>query len=91
MINLKLWEPVNKKSQIKEGSILKIVGFNERDSYKRISVKKILYMKNRKGKGWIEILINKKKNYYFNLDAYLSNDDTWGKWVKELYISKGEL
>ena len=82
------WTPVTKEEQLKQGMKIKIVAFNkERDSYKFITIKKVLYMKNRK-REWIEILINKKKNYYFNLTAYLNKEDTWGKWVKELYFQE---
>lgn len=82
---LKRWEPVTRHSQVKKGTMLKIVGINEKDSYKWITVKQVLHMKN-DTKGWVEIVINKKKNYYFNLTAYLNDDPTWGKWVKELYF-----
>ena len=87
-VNLKIWSHVNNKDQLVEGSIIKIVGFSDEDSYKRISIKKVLKMKSRDGRRWTEILINKRKNYYFNLDAYLDNKDTWGRWVKELYVRK---
>jgi len=88
MINYKIWEPVINENQIKEGSIIKIIGISPRDSYKRISVKKVLLMRCSDGRKWIEILINKRKNYFFNLDAYLNKEPMWGKWVKELYIRK---
>ena len=87
-INTALWEPVTNENQITNISIIKIVGIPPKNSYRRISVKKVLHMKNGKDKEWIEILINKKKNYYFNLTAYLNNTPTWGKWVKELYVRK---
>ena len=88
MVNLKIWEPVTRESQLKEGSIIKIVGFVPKNSYNRISVKKVLKYNCSDGSKWTEILINKKKNYYFHLGAYLHNEDTWGKWVKELYVRK---
>lgn len=88
-VNLKIWEPVTKKSQLKEGSVIKIVGIAPKNSYNRITVKKVLKMKSLNNrKQWTEILINKKKNYYFHLDAYLSGESTFGKWVKELYVRK---
>jgi len=90
MIN---WKPVTKESQLKKGTTIKIVGLNSEDSYKWITVKEVLYMKNRDGKKWIEILINKKKNYYFNLTAHLNDEPMWGGWVKELYykVAKKEI
>lgn len=88
MINTKIWEPVINESQIKNDSVLKIVGFSSKDSYKRITVKKVLNMEGRDGREWVEILINKKKNYFFNLSAYLGKEKTWGKWVSELYVRK---
>lgn len=87
-VNLKLWEPVTKKSQIEAGSILKIVGFCEKNSYKRIRVKQVLQMTSTSGKCWTEVVINKRKNYFFHLDAYLNGEETWGKWVKELYVRR---
>ena len=87
-INLKIWEAVTQKDQLRDGSIIKIVAFSGRDSYKRITVKKVLEMEGANGRKWTEILINKKKNYYFNLDAYLGHEKTWGKWVSELYVRK---
>lgn len=87
-VNLKIWEPVTHKEQIKKGSILKIVGISRKDSYNRISVKEVLRMENGAGKKWIEILINRRKNYYFNLDAYLEDTPMYGKWVHDLYIRK---
>lgn len=84
------WIPVTKINQLNEGIMIKIVGFSEKDSYKWIRVKKVLKMKAQNPKReWIEILINKKKNYYFNLSVYLENKPeptTWGHWVKELYF-----
>jgi len=38
-VNEKLWKPVTKKNQLKEGSIIKIIGLSEKDSYRRIAVK----------------------------------------------------
>lgn len=70
--------------------MLKIVGFSEKNSYKWITVKEVLYMKNSE-RGWVEILINKKKNYYFNLTAYLEGEKMWGNWVKELYFRTSGL
>lgn len=90
-VNLKIWEPVTKKSQLKEGSIIKIIGIAEKNSYKRITIKKVLKMKSANGHKWTEILINKKKNYYFHLDAYLKNEPAMGKWVKELYVRKPKV
>ena len=43
-VNLKIWSHVNNKDQLVEGSIIKIVGFSDEDSYKRISIKKVLKM-----------------------------------------------
>jgi hypothetical protein len=80
------WKQVTKENQLKEGTKLKIVGLNPRDSYKWITVKKVLNMESCDGKKWIEILINKRKNYYFNLTAFLNDEPTWGGWVKELYF-----
>lgn len=84
---MKLWEPVTREDQLKEGSVIKIVGIAKKNSYRRISVKKVLHMKNDRAE-WVEILINKKKNYYFNLTAYLNSEEMWGKWVKEVYVRK---
>lgn len=81
------WIPVTREDQIKVGTPLKIVGFNPKDSYKRITAKEVLGMKNVDG-SWVEIVINTKKNYYFNLTAYLNGTKTWGKWVKELYYKE---
>ncbi len=86
VINKKIWRKVTEVGQLKDGSIIKIIGLSEGDSYRRISVKKVLHMEGANGYKWIEILINKKKNYFFNLTAYLKNEATWGKWVEDLYV-----
>lgn len=86
MINKNIWEKVSSVEQLKEGSIIKIVGLASKNSYKRVSVKKVLNMKNTDGNKWVEIVINLKKNYYFNLSAYLKNEPTFGGWVKDLYV-----
>ena len=85
------WIPVTKESDLKAGTTIKIVGISDKDSYKWITVKKVLHMNAGDGRKWIEILINKKKNYYFNLTAYLNDVPMWGKWVKELYYKKKAL
>lgn len=77
----KEWIEVFSKEQIEEGSILKIVGISAKNSYESISVKKIINTKRD-----TEVIINLKKNYYFNLDAYLDNRPLWGKWVKKVYV-----
>ena len=78
MVNLKIWEPVIEINQLEKGSIIKIIGIVDKNSYNRISVKKVIDI------GDIEILINKKRNYYFNLTAYLEARPMWGKWVIKL-------
>lgn len=86
------WKPVTKVSQVKKGTKLKIIGKNPRDSYKWITAKEILRMENSQRK-WIEVLVNKKKNYYFNLTAWVYDQPMWGGWIKELYFKepkKGE-
>lgn len=80
----KEWIPVTGLNQIKQGTKLKIVGISEKNSYDSITCKKVLKMKSGE-KEWVEILINKKDNLYFNLNAYLGKEKTFGKWVKELY------
>lgn len=87
MVDLDIWEPVTSKSQLKKGSVLKIIGINPKNSYDEITVKKVLEM-NGPRRQWTEILINKRKNYYFHLDAYLGKEVTWGKWVDKLYVKK---
>lgn len=83
------WLPVTRDSELKEGMTLKIVGKSERDSYKRITIKKVLLMKDSE-REWVEILINKKKNYFFNLTAYLYNEPLAFGWVKELYYKANQ-
>jgi hypothetical protein len=83
------WISVTREEQIKKGSMLKIVGIDSKNSYDKISCKAVLHMRNRE-RNWIEILINREKNYYFNLTAYLLEKPMWGKWVKELYVLESE-
>lgn len=66
------------KSQLKEGAILKIVGHSNSDSYKKISIKMIINMPD----GDVEVLINKKRNYYFSFNLYNQRKS----WAKEVYI-----
>jgi hypothetical protein len=79
--------------QLQVGTRLKIVASNEKDCYQCISVKKLIKMWNEHGDGSLlscgpkdtEILINRKKNYYFSMNAYLKGTS----WVKEIYVLSG--
>jgi hypothetical protein len=73
--------------QLKVGTKLKIVGLDASDNYGSISVKKILYYKPLNGDApWTEILINRRKNFYFHFENYLKGESNW---VKEVYVLNG--
>jgi len=72
-MNLKTVKNIN---DIKQGDTLIITG----DIFKNDPVKAQI-VKITKQDG-TEIIINKKKNYYFNLEMYLQNKS----WVKEVKI-----
>jgi hypothetical protein len=75
-------------SQLKVGTKLKIIGKNDGDSYGSVSVKAILHCTALNGDrdNWTEILINRKKNYYFHLENYLAGKSHW---VNKVYILPG--
>jgi len=68
-------------SQLKVGTRLKIVGHSESDNYGSVSVKKIIDCNS-----WHEILINRRKNYYFHFENYLEGKSNW---AKEVYVLPG--
>jgi hypothetical protein len=77
--------------QLNIGTKLRIVASSERDCYGSVSVKKIIEMKRWDGEAWSEpydheILLNRKKNYYFSMNNYLSGKSNW---VKEVYVLEG--
>jgi hypothetical protein len=77
------WTPVTSIEQVKTGTLLKIVAISEKNNYlDGVTVKRLVECN-----GDIEVIINLKKNYYFNLNAYLEGRSMWGKWVKEVYFS----
>lgn len=76
------WKPVTNKDQIKQGTKLKVIGINPKDSIKCITVKKVIPHYG------VEIILKKKSNLYFNLGAYLGEIQTVGRWVKELYFQE---
>ena len=61
--------------QLFKGAKLKIIGKAQKNSYESISVKLIIKDKS-------EVIMNKSKNYYFNVDVFLSGKS----WVKECYL-----
>lgn len=76
------WKRVASKEQVKVGTKLKIIGFDEKDSIKCITVKKIIPYHG------TEVILKRKQNLYFNLGGYLGEIETVGKWVKELYYQE---
>lgn len=79
-------------SQLRVGTKLKIVAKCEKYSHGSISVKKLIKMWSDCGDGSVygkqdtEILINRTKNHFFSMNAYLANDS---QWVKEVYVLDG--
>lgn len=79
-------------SQLKVGTRLKIVAKSEKYSHKSISVKKLIKMWSGHGDGSVygkqdtEILVNRSKNHYFSMNAYLDNNSGW---VKECFVLDG--
>jgi hypothetical protein len=71
--------------QLKVGTKLKIIGKRQNDNYGSVSVKEIIEI-NRDSKKEHEILINRKKNYYFNFEWYLSRKSLW---IEEAYVLPG--
>lgn len=77
--------------QLKIGTKIKIVAKSEKYSCVT-SVKKLIKMWNEHGDGSVygkqdtEVLVNRTKNHYFSLNAYLANDS---QWVKEVYVLDG--
>lgn len=77
--------------QLRVGTRIKIVAKSERDSAVT-SVKKLIKMWSENGDGSVygkqdtEILVNRTKNHYFSMNAYLANDS---QWVKEVYVLDG--
>ena len=80
-----IWEPVTREDQLKEGTVIKIVGVNPKYSYIWIMVKKVIKLDS-----GTKIVINKEKNYYFNLTRFLKKEKFSSLWVKELYVKTGE-
>jgi hypothetical protein len=79
-------EPLKSVDQLKVGTRLKIVGKSERDSYGSVSVKILQTVKWDDGADNTEVIINRTKNRYFNLDLYLKGESSW---VKEAYVLDG--
>jgi hypothetical protein len=80
-------------SQLKVGTKLKIIAKNEEHCYNSVSVKKIIEMRkfNKETQTFsepydYEILINRKRNYYFSFNNYLAGTSLW---VKEVYVLDG--
>jgi hypothetical protein len=78
-------------SQLKVGMKLKIVAQSKSDCYNSVSVKQIIMMRRWDGEAWsepydYEILLNRKKNYYFSMLNYIGGKSNW---VKEVYILDG--
>jgi hypothetical protein len=71
-------DKLSAEGQIKVGDRLKITGKNSRNSHKSIKVKEVV--DNGYGE---EIIINKKKNYYFMTRLYLDGA-SWCKSVEFL-------
>lgn len=72
--------------QLKVGAKIKIVGRHSGDNYNSTSVKKIISCEKDNGEIWHEILINRKKNYYFHFENYLQGKSLW---VKEVFVLSG--
>jgi len=78
--------------QLKVGTKLRIIAKCEKYSHKSISVKKLIPMKSQYGDGSVygendtEILVNRTKNHFFSMNAYLANDS---QWVKEIFVLEG--
>lgn len=77
-------ERLTNLNQIKLGTRLKLIGVSPKDSYGSVSVKRIIKCDNRT-RSWNEILINRRKNYYFDFELYLEGKS----WVKEAYVLEG--
>ena len=76
------WKELTKKEEVKIGTILKIVAKNPKDNYlKGVSVKDLV-----KSNLDTEVIINKEKNFFFNLDAYFDKRPMYGGWIKKIYI-----
>lgn len=72
--------PLVSLDQLNVGTKLKIIGRTSKNNYNSISVKELI-RKN----GDIEVLINKSKNYYFNLSCYLKGES----WANKVFILNG--
>jgi len=68
--------------QLKVGQCLKIDGGHPKYNYKSISVKKLVD----NGYG-IEVILNKRKNWYFNAVYYLQGKSSWVEkvWVLDKF------
>ena len=77
---------VKKVTDIKDGDYLKIEAIADKNSYEKVGPVKVLSMKSSTGREWVEILINKDKNYYFNLSALLGHEKVFGKWVNRVWV-----
>ena len=80
-------------SQLKVGTKIKIVAKNGNQSYNSVSVKKLIPMRRYdKFSGmWsepydYEILINRKRNYYFSFNNLMIGES---QWVAEVYVIEG--
>jgi hypothetical protein len=77
--------------QLRVGTRIKIVAKCEKFSV-TTSVKKLIKMWSERGDGSVygkkdtEVLVNRTKNHYFSMNAYLANDS---QWVKEVYVLDG--
>lgn len=80
---------LNSLSQLSVGTKLKIIGKSTKDSYGSVSVKKIIFCEAHPSSGsgnWHEILINRKRNYYFHLENYLAGKS---QWVEKVFVLEG--
>lgn len=72
--------PLTNHSQIKEGVELKIVGKNKsRDSYDSVFIEEVI--RDHNGLA-VEVIINKKKNYYFLAKSYFEGRS----WAKSIHV-----
>ena len=78
--------PLTSLNQLKIGTRLKIVGKHKSDNYGSVSVKKIIECAGQDGRWWTEILINRRRNYYFHFENYLAGKSNW---VDKVYVLDG--
>lgn len=79
--------------QLRVGTRLKIISDQEGHCYGSVSVKKLIKMNGKYGDSSLpsagpndtEILLNRKRNYYFSMNKYLMGSS----WVKEAYVLDG--